>query len=245
MSELEIFDTLLLLARPAAGKSEIIHFLKKSSLQERISRFHIGKIREIDDFPMLWAWFEEDDLLQQMGFPRLHSTPGGYFKGNHLWDLLIRRICLEYQKAKRDDDPVQPKTTTIIEFARGKEHGGWRAAFAYLSPQILEHAAILYVNVSYEESLRKNRARFNPDRPDSILQHGLSDDKLESLYKENDWEEIARGQNEWLAIQGFQVPYKVFENEDDVTTTGSEKLGRRLEENLSQLWKNYQAIHSS
>lgn len=242
---MEIFDALLLLARPAAGKSEIIHFLKNIAPKERKSRFHIGEIREIDDFPMLWTWFEEDDLLQRMGFPRLHSTPDGYFKGNHLWNLLIKRISLEYQKAKRDDDPFHPKTTTLIEFARGQEHGGWRAAFACLSQQILEHAAILYVNVSYGESLRKNKARINPDRPDDILQHGMSDDKLERLYKESDWEEIARGQIEWLAIQGFKVPFIVFENEDDVTTSGGEKLGRRLEENLSQLWKNYQAIHSS
>src|SRR5512147_1200753 len=124
------FNILMLLARPAAGKSEVIRYLKNTPPPERLARFHVGQIREIDDFPMLWTWFEEDDLLQQMGLPRLHSTPDGYFTGNHLWDLLIRRISLEYQKAKRDDDPVNPKTTTLIEFSRGKEHGGWRSAFS-------------------------------------------------------------------------------------------------------------------
>ncbi len=237
------FDALLLLARPAAGKSEIIHFLKNSPAQERLSRFHIGEIREVDDFPMLWTWFEEDDLLQQMGYPRLHSTPDGYFIGNFLWNLLIRRISQEYLKARRDDDPDQFTVTTLIEFARGKEHGGWRAAFSNLSPKILEHAAILYLNVSYAESLRKNRARFNPDRPDSILQHGLSDEKMERLYKESDWQEVSAGQKETLTIQGIQVPYVVFENEDDVTTPGGELLGRRLETALSHLWKTYSALH--
>ena len=242
MSQPQTFDALLLLARPAAGKSEIIHFLKNTPSQFRKLRFHIGDIHEIDDFPMLWTWFEEDDLLQQMGFPRLHSSPDGYFLGNHLWNLLIRRICLEYQKAKRDT--AETAVTTLIEFARGMEHGGWKTAFTHLTPQVLEHAAILYVNVSYAESLRKNRNRFNPDRPDSILQHGLSNEKMERLYKESDWEEVTSGYREYLPIQGIQVPFVVFENEDDVTTPGGEPLGVRLEQALSNLWKYYLAVHT-
>ncbi len=237
MAQSEIFDALLLLARPAAGKSEIMHYLKGAPPVERRQRFHIGAIREVDDFPMLWTWFEEDDLLSQMGYPRLHSSPDGNFLGNHLWDLLIRRICQEYQKAKRDDDPAHPTTTTLVEFARGKEHGGWKQAFASLTPALLRHAAILYVNVSYSESLRKNRKRFNPDRPDSVLQHGLSDEKMERLYKESDWEEITANQPVYLTIQGIRVPYVIFENEDDVTTPGGEPLGRRLETALNNLWQ--------
>jgi len=42
---------------------------------------------------------------------------------------------------------------------------------------MLKSAAILYVNVSFSESLRKNRKRFNPNKPDSILEHGLPDEK--------------------------------------------------------------------
>jgi len=244
MNQTPIFDALMLLARPAAGKSEIIHYLKQTDPKERRERFHIGEIREVDDFPMLWTWFEEDDLLQQMGYPRLHSTPDGYFTGNHLWNLLIRRICQEYQKAKRDDDPIHPSTTTLIEFARGKEHGGWQAAFAHLTPTVLEHAAILYVNVSYAESLRKNRRRFNPDRPDSILQHGLSDDKMERLYKESDWQEVIAGQPDFLTIQQNKVPYVVMENEDDVTTPGGKPLGDRLEASLGRLYRLYQNLHT-
>ncbi len=240
----QTFDALLLLARPAAGKSEVIYYLKNTPPQVRLSRFHIGEIREVDDFPMLWTWFEEDDLLQQMGYSRLHSTPDGYFIGDYLWNLLIRRISQDYLKAKRDDDPRKPTVTTLIEFARGKGHGGWRAAFANLSLQVLERAAILYLNVSYAESLRKNRARFNPDRPDSILQHGLSDEKMEHLYRDSDWQEVTAGQKETLSIQGIQVPYVVFENEDDVTTPGGERLGQRLEAALSTLWMKYQAMHS-
>jgi len=129
--------------------------------------------------------------------------------------------------------------TTIIEFSRGREHGGFARAFKQLSQTVIQRAAILYLNVSYEESLRKNRKRFNPNRPDSILEHGLPDEKLERLYKESDWAEISAAGPEFIPIQGQQVPYVVFENEDDVTTARDEALGKRLEETLGRLWRLY------
>ena len=99
--------------------------------------------------------------------------------------------------------------------------------------------AILYINVSWEESLRKNRARFNPERPDSILEHGLPDKKIETLYRYDDWEEISAGDPQYISIQGFQVPYVVFENEDDVTTVRGEALATRLEDAMERLWGLY------
>ncbi len=234
------FDVLMLIARPAAGKSEIIHYLKNTRPDLRQERFHIGKMDEIDDFPMLWTWFEEDDVLSQMGKPRLHTTEDCYFRWPYLWDVLIRRISLEYHKRLRDYPSSREPVTALVEFARGVEHGGFRQAFAHLSPELLARAAILYINVSYAESLRKNRRRYNPDRPDSILEHGLSDEKMERLYAEVDWQELSQGKPDgFLAIQGMQVPFVVFENEDDVTTPGGELLGRRLEATLGRLWSLY------
>lgn len=233
------FKILLLIARPAAGKSEIIDYLKKTPLPERLRRFHIGKLKEIDDFPMLWTWFEEDALLERMGQPRLHTDGDGYFLGNHLWDLLIERVCLEYQKSLRDVPGLEEDYTTLIEFSRGSEHGGYRSAFCHLSPDVVERMAVLYVDVSWEESQRKNRRRFNPKKPDSILEHALPDDKLERLYRETDWHELSSADPEYLEIQGRRVPYAVFDNSDDVTTSRTSALGERLEQVLSLLWQRY------
>jgi len=233
------FDVLLLIARPAAGKSEVIDYLKHIPLAERLERFHIGEFEEIDDFPMLWTWFEEDYLLRQMGYPALHTDEHGMFLGNHLWDVLIERICLEYEKKLRDQPDYHDLYTTIVEFARGKEHGGFQRAFAHLSKKLTERMAILYIDVSWQESLRKNQARFNPHRPDSILEHGLPDEKLKKLYREVDWEQVSHPDPHFIAIQGIKVPYIVFENEDDVTTGRGEALGARLEERLKQLWELY------
>lgn len=234
------FDVLLLLARPAAGKSEIIHYLKNTPLEERIHRFHVGRLAEIDDFPMLWTWFEEDALLERMGHPRMHTDRDGYFLHQYQWDLLIERMGLEYLKLQRDIKNFEMKYTTLIEFSRGSEHGGYASAFRHLSEPILDHAAVLYVDVSWEESLRKNRKRYNPDKPDSILEHSLPDAKLERLYKEVDWVEVSAGNPEFLNLQGRAVPYVVFNNSDDVTTSQGEELGIRLEETLARLWKTWQ-----
>ncbi len=236
MSTPNTFNVILLLARPAAGKSEIIDYLKKSEPDTRLRRFHISNFEQIDDFPMLWTWFEEDYILEKMGKPRLHSTVDRYFLEDYFWHVLIKRISLAYSKRLRDPAYHQ-HYTTIVEFSRGKTHGGYAEAFQHLSDDLLKNAAIVYVNVSYEESLRKNRARFNPDRPDSILEHGLPDEKLEKLYRYVDWEEVSAADPEYITVRGHRVPYVVFENGDDVTTPRGDTLGNRLEETLQKLWK--------
>jgi len=233
------FDTLLLIARPAAGKSEIINHLKGTPLHERIQRYHIGEFEEIDDFPMLWTWFEEDDILTRLGYERLHTDANNNFIGVHLWDLLIERINLDYQKKLRDNPHYHQGTTAIIEFARGTQHGGFARAFQHISKEVASHLAILYIQVSWEESLRKNRARFNPDRPDSILEHSLSDEKMALLYRHVDWDAVSAQDPAFIEIQGVQVPYMVFFNEDDVTTARGDALANRLEGTLGNLWSLY------
>ena len=226
----------ILIARPAAGKSEIIHYLSNLSNNDRKKTFHIGKLHFIDDFPFLWRWFEEDDLLSQMGKERLFTDKDGYFKENYLWDLLIKMINLDYLKMVRDKE-ITEDHTIIIEFSRGKEHGGYQHAIPLLLPEILKRSAILYVDVPWEESLRKNRKRFNPEKPDSILEHSLPNEKLERLYRFCDFYELAEKNSKYITINGIDVPYAIFDNKDDVTTTARDELGSRLRKTLDQLWQ--------
>ena len=234
------FDIIILIGRPASGKSEIIDYLLKLPDDVREQRFHLGKLGFIDDFPMLWTWFEEDHILaEQFGQPRLHTDDDGYFKHEYLWHLLIERIDLENRKLMRDKPDYYDEHTTIVEFARGTEHGGYAAAFPHLSDELLAKAAIVYVNVSFEESLRKNRRRFNPDRPDSILEHGLPDEKLERLYGEDDWHSFTADDPEFITVRSMRVPYVVFENEDDVTTDSLLQLAERLEAIFDEMWTRH------
>ena len=231
------FDIIILTGRPASGKSEVIDYLKKTPLEERLKRFHIGRFEEIDDFPMLWTWFEEDAILEKiMKKPRIHTDKEGYFLFEYQWHLLIERISLDYSKKLRDHENYHSEYTSLLEFSRGTEHGGYKAAFDHLSEDIIRKAALVYIDVSYEESKRKNRRRFNPNKPDSILEHGLPDEKLERLYRRVDWEEVSRSDPHFLIIKGFKVPYVIFHNEPEITDKPDE-LGQHLEEILQQLWE--------
>jgi hypothetical protein len=235
----QLFEKIILLGRPASGKSEVIHYVKNLNLDERRKRFHLGKITDIDDFPMLWTWFEEDDILEKkFGKPRLHSTSDGYFLEEYLWHLLIERISLDYAKHIRDDKEKENEITYLIEFSRGTEHGGYKEAFKHLSQELLKNAAIVYVNVPFEESLRKNRKRFNPDKPDSILEHGLPDSKLEKMYKEVDFHEVIAGTTTHININGIDVPYIIFENMPSKTDDPL-LLGPALDEVFGKLWDLY------
>ena len=229
-----IFDTLILIGRPASGKSEIIDYLSSLDSQDRRRRFHLGELLVTDDFPMLWTWFEEDKLLSDMGKPRLHTDEQGYFKQDYLWDLLVRRLCLEYEK-HRAEGPEG--STVVIEFSRGCSHGGYARAFRQLSTRILESAAVLYVNVSFQESMRKNRRRFNPQAPHSILEHSLPEEKMRRLYEMDDWTELSAKDSHFFSVGNTQIPYTVFENEEDYTTAGGAELGRRLSLCCEQLWR--------
>ncbi len=233
----EQFPVICMNSRPAAGKSEIIQFLLNMDDSERLERYHLGPIHVIDDFPMLWTWLEEDEILEkEFGQPRLHTDPDGYFIHSVLWHLLIRRLNLEYRKYRRD---FGDEATVIIEFARGVQHGGYQAAYQHFDPALLQETALFYLNVSFEESLRKNRLRFNPERPDSILEHGLSDMKMERMYRETDWESFSAKNPEYIAIQDLNIPYVVMENEDDVTTHPSDPLLQRLDTSFAILWDRW------
>jgi hypothetical protein len=230
-------DILILIGRPASGKSEILDFLTRLDPQKRLQQFKIARPDVLDDFPMLWAWFEEDAILsKKFAKPRLHTDEQGYFRFPYLWHLLIERLDLDYHKRRRDFPGYHTHTTAIFEFSRGTEHGGYAEALRHFSPEVLSRALILYVNVSFQESLRKNRRRFNPGRPDSILEHGLPDEKLERLYAEDDWPALTADDPQFLTVNRQRLPYVVFENEDDVTTGKPEQLAGRLEAALNRLF---------
>ncbi|MBI5835971.1 MAG: hypothetical protein HZB25_01890 [Candidatus Eisenbacteria bacterium] len=229
------FDVIILIGRPAAGKSEVIDYLKKASDDDRRKRFHIAPFEELDDFLYVWETFEVDDILERNGKERLLTTKDYYFKDPFVWNLYIERLDLEYRKKLARDPAYHDRHTTIIEFARGGEKG-FEEAFSYLGEEVLKRAGIVYIQVSYEESCRKNRRRFRPDQADSILFHSLPDEKMDYYYKVNDWDKLAPGLNGFINIKGHQVPYSVFPNEPEKTDDPA-KLGPALEDTFGRLWE--------
>lgn len=224
---------IILVARPAAGKSEVIDYLKKTPLVERMERFGVAELAEFDDFLYIWEWFEEDDFLSQHGKERLHSKPDYYFKDEFAWHVCIQKINNAFAKRLAEPDFLK-RYTSLIEFARGGENG-FRDAFNFLSDDILKLAKIIYIKVTYEESVRKNRKRARKGEEHSVLYHSLPDDKMEFYYKINDWDKLSGGKDSGvIEIKGHRVPFAVFDNMPEKTDDPA-KLGPALDEVFARL----------
>lgn len=228
------FPVLIITGRPAAGKSEVIDFLKSADPAERLRRFHISTFEELDDFVYVWETFEIDDILSRYGMKRLWTDEQYYFSEHFIWNLYIERINLEYRKRLARDPGYHTHTTTLIEFARGGDNG-IEEALNHLHEEVLKRAAIIYIKVSYEESVRKNRRRARKGLEGSILYHSLPDEKMEFYYKTNDWERLENFDPEFITVKGFKVPYAVFQNEPEKTLDPVE-IGRELERVAARLW---------
>ena len=232
----DTFQVIILIGRPAAGKSEVIDYLKKLPDAERRAKFHIAPFEEIDDFVWVWQTFEDDDIRARHGRPRLTTTPDHYFLDPFTWNLFIEKMNLEFARRLDSDARYLDNRTVLLEFSRGGADG-FGEAFSHLSDEILTRAAIAYVSVSYAESVRRNRRRARPGLEHSILYHSLSDDKMETYYKTNDWDKLSGGNREGtIDIRGLSVPFAVFQNEPEKTDDPA-KLGPALKEVFDQLWQ--------
>jgi hypothetical protein len=231
-----IFEHLFVLGRPAGGKSEFIDFMKKCPDAERAAAFGIGRFEEIDDFPWLWERCEDDDAREERGEPRLVSerTPEGYnitqpgFRGS-LVDRFNETIAARYlsRPAFYEDG------TLLIEFARGIGDG-FRPSLERFDPRVLRRAAVLYIDVSFEESFRRNNARYRKGQEESILFHKVPDRDMLGFFRDNDWAAMTGGAPDgWLDLAGVQVPFVSMPNEPE--STDPLVLGPRYRRALGRL----------
>lgn len=214
----DTFDVLLLLGRPASGKSEFIDFMQRCPRIQRSKRYHIAPFCVIDDFRFLWEKFEEDDLWENLGRSRLYSRPeaGNYaITDEEVWLFLIGKINAHVERLLAEASNLSHRSL-IIEFSRGEQHG-YAEAFQYLSPGVLSRAAILYVSVSFEESWRRNLARYNVAKKDGILTHSVPREEMERTYGTDDWETLASGPDGFVTANGVRIPYVTMHNEPEST----------------------------
>ncbi|MBP7652730.1 hypothetical protein KA977_04865 [Candidatus Dependentiae bacterium] len=229
------FNIIIFLGRPAAGKSEVIDYIKKQQKDELIKKMHISDYETLDDFVDLWEKGEEDDILEELGRQRLYTKkdPTGYsVSDKFLYKFLIKKINTSYNKKFSNKKDFFNTHTLFIEFSRGGIDA-YKTAFSLLSEDILKRAVVFYTKVSFDESCRKNRRRYNPDAKDSILQHALPDYVME-VYRVDDWDNLTYSNSDYFEINNIKVPFYTFLNEPELTDN-FEKLGPAVKSGFEKL----------
>lgn len=293
-------DTVLLLALPASGKSEVRRYLASLTPDEARSQMHLGPTLQLDDYPYVHLMHVIDDAVTALGHESIfYFGPVRPFRDALEWGTLIELLNEDYARllarqtleapsaaellfdrlddararvglpraldklphrvwkaaaraveaeARRELDLLNQTTsqdragrTIVIEAARGGPHGaafpltpprGYGYSLAAFSEQILSRASILYVQVTPEESRKKNVERGRPDGQGSILFHAVP---LEVMLGEYGCDDMA-----WLVAQSdvvdtvcidklatehgryvmrrHHLPVAIFDNRSDLTT---------------------------
>lgn len=89
----EILDTVLLLALPASGKSEVRRFLARQSPEVCRGSFHMGPTVQLDDFPYVHMMRRIDDERAALGEERaFFRSPERPFRDARDWGTLIELV---------------------------------------------------------------------------------------------------------------------------------------------------------
>ena len=73
----QIFRTVLLLALPASGKSEVRNLMTQMDAGQRKEDFHIGPNLQLDDYPYVHMMRRIDEELERIGEERIFYKAAG------------------------------------------------------------------------------------------------------------------------------------------------------------------------
>lgn len=108
----DLLDTVLLLALPASGKSEIRTYLASLSEQRCREDFHIGPTLQIDDYPYVHLMHRIDDELHAVGRPyAYYRGPQRAFQDDWEWGVLTHLLNEDY------DDVLAGRVTQVASAA--------------------------------------------------------------------------------------------------------------------------------
>ena len=113
-----VLDTVLLLALPASGKSEVRRYLDHVDPQIRSEQFHMGPTVQLDDFPYVHLMMCIDEALEARGHARLYyPSRREPMLDPRDWGTLIGIINADYADL-RDPPPATDESAAAWLFAR-------------------------------------------------------------------------------------------------------------------------------
>lgn len=113
-----IFKTVLLLALPASGKSEVRNFMANMDPEILKNDFHIGANLQLDDFPYVHFMRRVDEELQKRDVERIfYASPADPFNTSKDWGTLTLLLNEDYETLK-NRVPLDTESYAMNLFAR-------------------------------------------------------------------------------------------------------------------------------
>ncbi len=186
----EIFDTLLLLALPASGKSEVRNFLTQRTPEQ----FHMGPTIQLDDYPYVHFQLLVDEALLEMGHNRIYHVEdeaggrNGPFIDSYDWPTLIVLLNEDYEEilAGKAENPPHAAKRLFERLDAANVKVGGRAKIAELGEKIVDDLAkrlekdareIFDEKIAYTEKSREGHtiviefARGGPEGVEQLPEH--------------------------------------------------------------------------
>jgi hypothetical protein len=117
MSCCETIDTLILIALPASGKSEVRRYMFEQPRDARLRDFHIDENAQLDDFPYVHFMGRVDDELEARGHKRaFYRAKNDRFVFLGTWGVLLRLVNDDYAVLK--GGLPTPEADVEVIFAR-------------------------------------------------------------------------------------------------------------------------------
>ncbi len=138
----DIFDTVLLLALPASGKSEVRKYLDHLETKDRARDFHMGPTVQLDDFPYVHMMRLIDEALLAIDKPAIFfQSPDKPFTEPRDWGTLTKLINEDYADlvGKRITQPDSPADHLLDRIDAARRKVGAPAALRALDEDTRAH----------------------------------------------------------------------------------------------------------
>jgi hypothetical protein len=180
---------------------------------EKLKQHGVGKeYPRVDDFPKLWAIFQNDEKTGK--WQRCRKTPDGGYKvtDDTVWDEILQQVNNDLLK-------FDPEEIVFVEFSRSS----YLSALKNFQEKVLKNSVIVYIDCDFETCWARNVERHKKSVAAGTDDHLVSREEMEKTYLYDDKDK--------LIDAGKQNKYKVVVIKND--KNGYE----HLEEPVNQLVK--------
>ena len=113
-----VFKTVLLVALPASGKSEVRNFMANIEAERLKEEFHIGENLQLDDFPYVHFMRLVDNALEDRGEARIfYQSNEDPFYNDYDWGTLIMLLNEDYDRLMAREE-INPESYALELFER-------------------------------------------------------------------------------------------------------------------------------